>query len=136
MAILRGFPPSNTISPTTYVSDLLGDAVVIDNEDPEGKGRVKLWPLNEWAHQNYGRDDELFPVPPVDTKVRWSAKSYFKDGSIFYDWEEGWKETHAECKLKANERHRKWKQEHDEKKERERIEALKKSLARKDKQCF
>jgi hypothetical protein len=136
MAILRGFPPSNTISIGTWVADLHGDAVVIDNKDPQERGRVKLWPLNEWANQKWGMKDGLFPIPPVDTKVRWSAKSYSKSEGFHYDWEEGWKETHKECKRKADEGHKKWKKEHKEKKERERINALKEKLARKDKQCF
>ena len=136
MAILRGFPPSNTISPTTYVSDLHGEAVVTKNVDLEGKGRVELWPLNEWAEQTYGRFFEgAYPVPPVGTKVTWSAKSYSKTSPIYYDWEEGWKEIHAENMRKAEERFQKWKQEREDKRKRERVERIK-SSSRKRKQCF
>lgn len=41
MAILRGFPPSNTISPTTYIPDIVDTPIKLSNLEPEEKFRTK-----------------------------------------------------------------------------------------------
>jgi hypothetical protein len=79
MAILKGFPPSNTISPTTYIPDVEGEAVVIDTRDPHKMGRVML-DFGSWAHCCHGGD-----IPTCGTKVKYFAYTY-SSPTIYYLW--------------------------------------------------
>ena len=106
MAILFGFPPSNTISPTIYVPDVHGESIVIDTRDPLGRGRVML-SFGSWAKQQYVKaDGTLYNIPSPGTKVKWSTYSW-SNGGFFYDWD-GWDEEHKECRRQAAEKHTKW----------------------------
>lgn len=106
MAILFGFPPSNTISPGPRIPDLHGESVVIDTRDPKGEGRVML-AFGSWAKQTYVKaDGTLFKIPKPGTKVTWSAHS--GGNTFWYDWYDGWKEEHKELRRLAAERHKEW----------------------------
>jgi hypothetical protein len=76
MAILKGFPPSNTISPTTRVPTTEGESVVIDTRDPWKMGRVML-SFGSWAMPLQGEN-----IPPCGFKVKWCA--YKGDKKIYY----------------------------------------------------
>lgn len=96
MAILIGFPPSNTISPTTYVPDVHGESVVIDTRDPKGEGRVMLV-FGSWTKQKYKKaDGTLYKIPSPGTKVTWSTHSYRQGNNFSYDWKDGWDEEHKD----------------------------------------
>lgn len=82
MAILRGFPPSNTISPTTYLPDVHGEAVVLSNRDPLRQGRVRL-DFGSWAKPYATKPNGEFEAPTPGTRVKWYAYSSTK--SFYYE---------------------------------------------------
>lgn len=87
MAILRGFPPSNTISPGISIPDLEGEAVVISTRDPLHMGRVLL-DFGTWAEPGSKRKIREgvheWDIPSKGTKVKWTAFSYQK--KFWYHW--------------------------------------------------
>ena len=86
MALLKGFPPSNTIAPMTRIPDLEGESIVIDVRDPFKRGRVML-SFGSWAEMGGGNGE--LPIPSCGTKVRWTAFSTGK--KFWYHWDEKWK---------------------------------------------
>lgn len=86
MAILKGFPPSNTISPGG-MSPIVnrGESVVYDNRDRLHMGRVKLH-FGSWARPGLGMSSGIVPIPPVGAKVKWSVNS----NNVFYYFWDKW----------------------------------------------
>jgi hypothetical protein len=87
MAILKGFPPSNTISPGRMSPIVAkGESQVFCNRDRLKQGRVQLH-FGSWAHQKYGRSGgQYFCVPPEGTTVKWEVTD---NGTFYYEWD-GW----------------------------------------------
>ena len=85
MAILKGFPPSNTISPGR-MSPIVGkgESQVFCNRDRLNQGRVKLH-FGSWARQGYGISSGLLPIPPEGATVKWQVN---EAGIFYYYWDQ------------------------------------------------
>jgi len=83
-AILKGFPPSNTITPG-YVSPIVasGKAKVFCNKDRLNQGRVMLH-FGSWAAQGLANGKKPLAIPPVGTTVDWEVNSNKK---FYYYWD-------------------------------------------------
>ncbi len=74
MAILRGFPPSNTINPRTIIpQDQHGKSVVVEIDK---KTKNILLSNGLWAC--YSTKDFSIPLPEVGDEVFWSAGSSWR----------------------------------------------------------
>ena len=76
MAILKGFPPSNTISPGIRIPDMNGITKVLVPNPKDGCVLVDVGNGPVWALQAMSRQDgNKYPMPNIGDEVEYS---YFK----------------------------------------------------------
>lgn len=85
MAILKGFPPSQTISPGIRIPDMNGITKVLGFNSSAGTVLIDVGTGPVWASQGRSRQDGAkYPIPNIGDEVEYS---YFK-ATPHYIWYE------------------------------------------------